>query len=326
MIIFAQSRLYAFLKKHFPEIITIACRTKIPCVCVLKICIELYLLPSSPRLLYFRCMTTLVCLDAFSHTYRNINISNLPLLVEPDGVCDINKGIDAAVVHGFPPEHAGFREVPQGAASVVLQVHRVNVRSEVKLASIVNPRTKLQVTRLLLVVVFTDGFEDHRGDPADVAVVLDHQVGSAAHQLLTKVSSDIVEQEDVWSPKLVWWQLDLGDPLVVGWVPLQVLIHPLEVEPNKGGKNAPFIVIFHNLFQHGLHIDHNGDTAVQHRDEHGVVICKETGHQPIFSSSLVACHGHHQEGEDHCGDGGDPHRARQDLPRQSRQGAASRAQ
>ena len=74
--IFAQSRLYAFLKKHFPEITTIACRTKIPCVCVLKICIELYLLPSSPRLLYFRCMTTLVCLDAFSHTYRNINISN----------------------------------------------------------------------------------------------------------------------------------------------------------------------------------------------------------------------------------------------------------
>ena len=35
-----------------------------------------------------------------------------------------------------------------------------------------------------LVVVFTDGLEDHRGDPADVAVVLDHQVGSAAHQLL----------------------------------------------------------------------------------------------------------------------------------------------
>ena len=53
--IFAQSRLYAFLKKQFPEITTIACRTKIPCVCVLKICIELYLLPSSPRLLYFRC-------------------------------------------------------------------------------------------------------------------------------------------------------------------------------------------------------------------------------------------------------------------------------
>ena len=78
--IFAQSRLYAFLKKHFPEITTIACRTKIPCVCVLKICIELYLLPSSPRLLYFRCMTTLVCLDAFSHTYRNINISNLRYL------------------------------------------------------------------------------------------------------------------------------------------------------------------------------------------------------------------------------------------------------
>ena len=85
----------------------------------------------------------------------------------PDGVCDVNKGVDAAVVHGFPPEnsspykqamqcyfkigqyfsfgphpskhtkatsmffsrpeHAGFREVPQGAASVVLQVHRVNV-------------------------------------------------------------------------------------------------------------------------------------------------------------------------------------------------------
>ena len=75
--IFAQSRLYAFLKKQFPEITTIACRTIIPCVCVLKVCIELYLLPSSPRLLYFRCMTTLVCLDAFSHTYRNINISNL---------------------------------------------------------------------------------------------------------------------------------------------------------------------------------------------------------------------------------------------------------
>ena len=132
----------------------------------------------------------------------------------PDGVCDVNKGVDTAVVHRFPPknnilqqtvlqnnhtskhykatsmffcgkpEHAGFREVPQGAASVVLQVHRVNVlcgsrlsirdkkqrqinnkeqknkenvfkrfsihRSEVKLASIVDPRTKLQVTRLLL--------------------------------------------------------------------------------------------------------------------------------------------------------------------------------
>ena len=53
--IFAQSRLYAFLKKQFPEITTIACRTIIPCVCVLKVCIELYLLPSSPRLLYFRC-------------------------------------------------------------------------------------------------------------------------------------------------------------------------------------------------------------------------------------------------------------------------------
>ena len=36
-----------------------------------------------------------------------------------------------------------------------------------------------------LVVVFTDGLEDHGGDPADVAVVLDHQVGPAAHQLLT---------------------------------------------------------------------------------------------------------------------------------------------
>merc|ERR1719394_2242631 len=157
------------------------------------------------------------------------------LLVEPDGVCDVNKGVDAAVIHRFPPEHTGFREVPQGAASVVLQVHRVNVRSEVKLASIVDPRTKLQVTRLLLVVMFTDGFEDHRGNPAHVAVVLDHQVGSAAHQFLTKVSCDVVEKEYVWSPKLVWRQLDLGDPLVVGWVPLQVLIHPLEVEPNKGG-------------------------------------------------------------------------------------------
>jgi len=53
--IFAQSRLYAFLKKQFPEITTIAFRTIIPWVCVLKVCIELYLLPSSPRLLYFRC-------------------------------------------------------------------------------------------------------------------------------------------------------------------------------------------------------------------------------------------------------------------------------
>ena len=63
-----------------------------------------------------------------------------------------------------------------------------------------------------------------------------------------------------------------------------------------------------------------------HSIQENNLLCKKTGHQPIFSSSLVACHGHHQEGEDHCGDGGDPHRARQDLPRQSRQGAASRAQ
>ena len=61
-------------------------------------------------------------------------------------------------------------------------------------------------------------------------------------------------------------------------------------------------------------------------NQENILLCKKTGHQPIFSSSLIACHGRHQEGEDHCGDGGDPHRARQDLPRQSRQGAASRAQ
>ena len=36
-----------------------------------------------------------------------------------------------------------------------------------------------------LVVVLTDSLEDHWGDPAHVAVVLDHQVGPAAHQLLT---------------------------------------------------------------------------------------------------------------------------------------------
>ena len=63
-----------------------------------------------------------------------------------------------------------------------------------------------------------------------------------------------------------------------------------------------------------------------HSIQENILLCKETGHQPIFSSSLVACHGHHQEGEDQGKDGGDPHRARDDLPRQSRQGAASRAQ
>ena len=26
----------------------------------------------------------------------------------PDGVCDVNKGVDAAVVHGFPPENSSL--------------------------------------------------------------------------------------------------------------------------------------------------------------------------------------------------------------------------
>ena len=61
--IFAQSRLYAFLKKQFPEITIIAFRTIIPWVCVLKVCIELYLLPSSPRLLYSRCSKVSILIE-----------------------------------------------------------------------------------------------------------------------------------------------------------------------------------------------------------------------------------------------------------------------
>ena len=68
--IFAQSRLYAFLKKQFPEITTIACRTIIPCVCVLKVCIELLFVAIFTS-------TFIFSMSKSSHTYRNINISNL---------------------------------------------------------------------------------------------------------------------------------------------------------------------------------------------------------------------------------------------------------
>merc|ERR550517_2232531 len=105
--------------------------------------------------------------------------------------------------------------------------------------------------------------------------LFNHQVGSAAHQVVTKMAGDIIEEENVRGPKLVWRKLNLGDALIVSRVPLQVLIHPLEVEPHQRSQDTPLIVIFHNLFQHCLHIHHNWNAAVQHRDEHGVVALVE---------------------------------------------------
>ena len=79
-----------------------------------------------------------------------------------------------------------------------------------------------------LVVVLADRLENHWWNPTDVSVVLNDQVGPAAHQvvpcgrqnnlvsnsypdhpqlsggsslLLTKMAGDIVEEEDVRSPK-----------------------------------------------------------------------------------------------------------------------------
>jgi len=173
---------------------------------------------------------------------------HLSFLVEPDGVGDIYKGVDTAIVHCLLPKDTGLREVPHGAASIVLKVHGVNIRSEIKLAGIVHPGPKLQVAGFFLVVMLTDSLEHHGRNPTDVPVVLNHQVRPAAHQVLSKMAGDIIEEEDVRRPKLVWRKLDLGDALIVRWVPLQVLVHPLEVKPHQRGQYAPLIVVFHNLF------------------------------------------------------------------------------
>ena len=66
----------------------------------------------------------------------------------------------------------------------------------------------------------------------------DHQEGRVPHQVVSKVTGNVVEKEDVGSPDLAGGQLQPVEAAVLLRVPLEVVILPAEVEPDEAGEDT----------------------------------------------------------------------------------------
>merc|ERR1719250_200615 len=112
-----------------------------------------------------------------------------------------------------------------------------------------------------------------------MACMLHHQEGVVFLQVVTKVASDIIEEENIRSPDLTRRKLHPIHSSIIFRIPLQIIIFPAHVQPDKGGEDSLLHVKTDYFLQSSLKENLLVNTLILDRDEERVVVGAEEGVQ-----------------------------------------------
>lgn len=77
-----------------------------------------------------------------------------------------------------------------------------------------------------------------RRDPADLALVGDHQERRVPDEIISEMSRHVIEEKDVRRPDLAGRELQPGQTAVLLGLPLEVVVLPGQVQPDEGGEDT----------------------------------------------------------------------------------------